>query len=266
MSRQRPRRREPLAPPPSAAPSPAAEPTGAWAAAAGGLHTYGLGLTWRLILTVVGYLVLLFAIQARSPALAKFIGVVMPLFGLATGLVMLVGLIRFTRQPADSQARSSALFAAGVFAGAFVLELFGFVLVLDIMNTRPDAWGGTADVARTAALASKVALWAIALGFAHLLALLVAFRSLARRLDREQLAGQAISVGLLVFFAAALVVSIKWWLPHAELGLELALTLAVTTLGVAIAAVAIYIRLVNVVADTLLAAREHGLPGSELVR
>jgi hypothetical protein len=69
-----------------------------------------------------------------------------------------------------------------------------------------------------------------------------------------------------MLFSAALVVSIKWWLPHARLDMGMALTLAITTLGVAIAAVAVYIRLVNVMADNLLAAREHGLPGSELVR
>lgn len=261
MSRQRPPRREPLAPPPSASSAPATKPTGAWAPAAGGLHTYALGLTWRLILTVGGYVVLLFAIQARSPALAKFVGVIMPLLGIATGLVMLVGLIRFTRHPADSQARSSAMFAAAVFGIAFVLELIGMFLVLAIITGER-----VSEIRETAELAGKVGIWAIALAFAHLLALLVAFRSLSRRVGNQQLGRQAISVGVVVLLSAALVVSIKWWLPHAELDMGMALLLAITTLCVAIAAIGLYIRLVNVVADTLLAARESGLPESELLR
>ena len=264
MSRQRPARREPLSPPPSAsAPTPAG-PTGAWAQPAAGLHAYALGLTWRLILTVLGYLALLFAVQARSPALAKFIGVVMPLFALATGLVMLVGLVRFTRQPADGKARSSAIFAAAVFAIAFALEIFTFLLVLSMLSIEPGDWEAVREGRETGALATQIGVWAMALGFAHLLALLVAFRALGRRIGNKQLAGQAISVGAVVFFAAGLVLSIKWWLPQAKLDFGLAVTLAITTLGVAIAAVAIYIRLVNVVADNLLATPEHGLPESKI--
>lgn len=264
MSRQRPARREPLPPPPSASAPESSAPTGAWAPAAGGLHSYALGLTWRLILTVLGYLVLLFAIQARSASLAKFMGVIMPLLGLATGLVMLVGLVRFTRQPADGQARSSAVFAAGVFGVAFALEVFGFLLVLRMVSIDPSEWSAVEELRETAELSAKIGVWAMALAFAHLLALLVAFRAVSRRIGQSKLGGQAISVGAVVFFAAGLVVSIKWWLPHAGLDLGLALMLAITTLGVAIAAIGIYIRLVNVVADSLMAVREHGLPESRI--
>lgn len=264
MSRQRPARREPLPPPPRASGTELSRPVGAWAGPASGLHAYALGLTWRLGLTVVGYLVLLFALQARSAALAKFMGVIMPLLALATGLVMLVGLTRFTRHPADSRARSSAIFAAVVFGVAFALEIFGFLLVLKMMVTDPSDWEAMRDVRETAALAGKTGVWALALGFAHLLALLVSFHGLGRRIGNKRLAGQAISVGAVVFCAAGLVLSIKWWLPHAEVDSGLALLLAITTLGVAIVAVAIYIRLVNVVADNLLAAREHDLPESRI--
>lgn len=265
--------REPLMPgeawkgkPRSVPADPAIARSGPWARSARGLHSYALGLTWRLALTVFVYLLLLFAVESRSMAIAKFVSVLLPLIGLTCGLVMLIGLARFSNLPPGSPGKPSAKFSAAIFGCAFCLELFSFVLVLQLMGIQPGDWEALHQARENAALAQKVSIWALALGFAHILALLVAFRRLARSLGNDRLAGQTLSVGLTIVLAAAAVLLLKWWLPHAKADVGLAVTLAITSLGLAIAAIALFVRLVNVLADALLASGAGGgLPESKIV-
>lgn len=265
--------REPLLPgetwkgqPRSVPRDPAIARSGPWARAARGLHSYALGLTWRLALTVFVYLLLLLAVESRSMALAKFVSVLLPLIGLTTGLIMLIGVARFSNLPPGSPGKPSAKFSAAVFGCAFCLELFSFAVVIKVVAIQPGDWGALHEARDSAALAQRVSMWALALSFAHILALLVAVRQLARSLGNDRLAGQTLGVGLTIVLAATAVLMLEWWLPHAKTDVGLAVALAVSSLGLAIAAVAMFVRLVNVLADALLASGAGGgLPESKVV-
>jgi hypothetical protein len=255
-----PRFREPLPPPTPAAPPPG----GAWAPAAIGLRNYGLGLTCRMVFVAV--LVAALGVGARTAGLPliRFVAVILPLVNLASGVIMIAGLIRFSRQPTESPARATAGFATAIFAVAFCIELIGFFLILQVIGIPADDFEALDRARDTAALAERIAPWAIALGFTHILALLVAFRRAAVFVEDGNLARRAVVTGALVAAASAAFLALTYGVLGPEGSLTLALRAAVV--GLTIAAIVLYLGLIQRVARTLIGAGERArLPRTEVV-
>ena len=226
-----------------------------WGRAADGLGLYRTALVWRLLITFGGYLFLLVAGLGRSPGMARFLMWSLPLAAIATGLVMLAGVVRYCQQPAGSPGKGAAVFAAVTMVLALLLDFFVLTQVLSAVTAEPSSYSAYDKVRDSLASAQRIAPWALAISFASLIALMISFRALATRLADTELAGRvAVMMVWLVLIAAALF-GLRTWMgglqpQTAELGLVLAFFAGIAALVVLIA----YIGLVRAVEEKLRAS------------
>lgn len=244
---------------PIAAPRETGEPQLAasprWARAADGLRLYRSALVWRLVITFGGYVLLLLAGLGRSPGLARLMMWAMPLAALATGTLMLAGVVRFSKQPHDSPARSAAVFAAAALGLALLLDFVVLTHVLSAVSADTSGYEAYNKIRTSLESAQKVAPWGLALSFAGLIALMFSLRTLATRLGDGELAGRAAALVVWVVVIAAGVLGLRLWIAKltastAGMGLVFAFFVGIAALVVLIA----YLGLVRAVEEKLRGA------------
>ncbi len=240
-----------------------------WREAASGLKLYGDALAWRLAITVGAYLLLFVAVSAKSVGLAKLVGWLLPLAAVITGLVMIAGVVRYSRQPDNSPARSAA-YAAFVFMviGA-ALECYGLVLTLKVLTANSSSWDAVRSAREAAESAQSLSVWAMIVAFCALVALLISFRQVADHVGDRRLAARVITVAVLLVSAAGIAVWFRTYIQDAKIELGGAAVLAVSVLGYTLVAVIAYISLTRALERSIRAAAAGApseLPGARIVR
>ncbi len=244
----------------------AGESEQAWRAAGRGLKLYGDGLVWRLSMTIGAYVLLFFATAGRSMTLARFVSFSLPVAVLVTGTVMVVGIFRFADQPGGSPGTAPATFAAVVMLLSLFLDLFGLLAVVKVLGVSEGDFSGKRAAMDFAKAVQGLAIWGMALGFASLIALLVAFRSLAIRMANTALAQRCVGIGAFIAGSAGLTVVLRGWLQNAR-GVDTGtiVSLALVILAAALIAVISYLGLVRRTQQMLEEGSGSHLPRSRVL-
>lgn len=220
-----------------------------WSEVASGLELYASALGWRIFLTVGGYFFLFFAVLARSAAVSKFLSVGMPLVALITSIVMLVGLARYARQPETSPAGGAAWLSVALMGVGLLMELYGFFLVLQLLDPKDVSYRELREAAESA---QSLSTWAMGVGFGSLLALLVSFTQLARHMSQSRLADRVFGTGSFFAVIASLVIGFRTYAADARAGdVGVMLVLGLAVLIGALVAIVAYLNLVNTTARTI---------------
>ena len=218
-----------------------------WRVAADGLELYGDALAWRLGLAIAGYGLILLAVAGKSIGLIKMVAWSLPLAMLITGVAMIVGLYKFSQQPAPSPGRGPAY--AG-FVGMLLsaaLEAYGFILVLDVVTADAKNYSAVRAAEKAAAQAQSLSVWSMALGFAALVAVLYSFSQVARYVGRAELNSRVTAVSILLVSAAVVAVGFRIYVVDARLSPSGLITLAFAVAIYALIAVVSYLGLTRAV-------------------
>lgn len=219
-----------------------------WSGAASGLRLYADALSWRLALTIIGYVLLLFAVLGQSMALAKLVAWMLPLALAVTTTVMVVGIFRFSRQPGHSPARGTAAAAfASMLVGGLV-QIWSLLLVLQVLGGSQSSHRKLRELGDQA---QSMDTWALALGFLALVLLLVSFAQLANYLGARQLFGRVVGVGSAIVLLAFAALGFRAWLTSAGAQITTVLSMAILVLGFALFVVIAYIQLARAVEQAI---------------
>ncbi len=242
-----------------------------WQAPADGLRLYGNALAWRLGLILSCYTLLLLAISGKSIGLVKLVTWALPVAGLITGLAMTIGVYRFSQQPAPSRGRGSAYTGFAAMVISLALEAYGFVLVLKALTADPRSYAALEAAQRAAEEANRLSVWAMAVGFGGLLALLLSFAGVVRYVGREALVPRVINVAITLLLAAGVAVGFRIYLEGAKDRIEPTgvIVMGLVVAGYALFAVLFYLGLTRKVERAIREAvggTADELPAARVVR
>ena len=222
-----------------------------WLPAANGLRLYADALSWRLGITVFGYVVLLMGALGRSRGTVQLVGWVLPLAAVVTGIVMVVGLYRFAQQPAHSPARAPAWFAFAAMVCAGVTEFGGLMLTLQVVTADQHSYTAMRHAMDSVETAQTLSVWAMAVGFVGLLSLLVAFGKLANFIGPTRLFGRVVGVASAIFMVALVVIGFRVAIPVSHMDFGAGVAAAVLIAGFALITVIAYISLARAVESSI---------------
>ncbi len=218
-----------------------------WLPAANGLRLYADALSWRLGVTVFGYLILLMGALGGSRGMVQLVGWVLPLAAVITGIAMVVGIYRFAQQPALSPARSPAWIAFAGMVCASVTDLGSLILTLRVMGADEHSYAAMHRAMDSADTAQTLSLWAMGAGFFSLLSLLVAFGKLANFIGPTRLFGRVVGVAGAILMVALVVIGFRAAIAGGHLVTGTGVAAGVLVAGFALLTVIAYIGLVRAV-------------------
>ncbi|HUH01540.1 MAG TPA: hypothetical protein VML75_06065 [Kofleriaceae bacterium] len=233
-----------------------AQPLGReWQTAAAGLRLYADALSWRLALTIIGYVVLLLALLGQSAGLAKLVAWLLPLSLAATAIAMAIGIFRFSRQPGHSPARATAASAFAAMLIGTVLQLWALVLVVRVLGSSESTYRKARELTEQA---QAMDTWALALGFLTLVLLLVSFAQLANYLGARHLFGRVVGVGSAIVLLGFAVIGFRAWVSSSGGKVSTMLSMAILVLGFALFVVLAYIQLTRAVEQAIRSRLSDG--------
>lgn len=233
-----------------------AQPLGLeWQTAASGLRLYADALSWRLALTIIGYVLLLLALLGQSTGLAKLVAWLLPLSLAATAIAMAIGIFRFSRQPGHSPARATAASAFATILIGTLLQLWALVLVVRVLGSQESTYRKARELTEQA---QSMDTWALAAGFLTLVLLLVSFAQLANYLGARHLFGRVVGVGSAIVLLGFAVIGFRSWLGSSAGKATTMLSMAILVLGFALFVVLAYIQLTRAVEQAIRARLSDG--------
>lgn len=196
-------------------------PTGAglsagWVPVASGLELYASALSWRVYGTIGGYLALMIGVFNRSQPIVKMTMFIMPVIALITAVVMVVGVMRYARQPDTCDAGIPAWMAAALMGIGVLLEAYTLQLVVRQLSIDATSFSAFREMREVAEQAQLVSLWAMGLGFVGLLLLMLSFGQLARYIQRPDLSSRIISIGIFMAVIASVVLGFRSYASSAK--------------------------------------------------
>jgi len=244
-----------------------------WTDVAHGARVLGDGLAWRIAITFCGLFVLFMAVMARSAGLVKLVGLLLPVAGLVTGIVMLAGVASFIRQPPGSPGAAPAWLAFTGMLMSTALDLVALIVIIKMLaagtfagmepSARADALASTLDAGQ---LAARLPRWGLLFGGISLAGLLLSFGLVGAHLRRHDVVRRVASTVILFVVAVAAVWSFFAWGPRVR-DVASALMLMITLIVLALVVALAFLRLVRTVET---AVTEHAsapdLPAARLLQ
>ena len=181
----------------------------------------------------------------------KLVMFAMPVIALITAVVMVVGILRYARQPDDSDAGGPAWVAAAVMGLGVLIEAYVFILVLRQLSLDASSWSAYSEMRDLAEKTQNLSMWAMGLAFVGLLSLMFSFGQVTAHLQRPDLSSRVMSIGLFMGVVAVAVLGFRSYATKAHgdpggmvvMGIMIALT--------ALVALFAYLNLVNNIAEAL---------------
>jgi hypothetical protein len=252
--------------PPESAREPGALSSPIWDDTASGLELYASGLMWRLGVTITGYALLMVGLLSRSTELTKLILWALAVATIATSLVMLTGIRRYSRQPDESPGHTAASLAFVLMLGGVLLDIYAFVLIIQATSADTESYSAIRQAREAAERADALSVWGMAVGFTSLLILLFSFAQVARHIDRGDLSQRAAGLAVFVALVSLIVIGFRVYLPDARVDIESVIGMAFLVVITALIAVVTYIRLVAALAAAVREARSFGdLPAARVM-
>lgn len=237
-----------------------------WDETAAGLELYGSGLKWRVGVAVAGYALLMLGLLSRSMELMKLTIWLLPVATIATSLVMLTGVRRYTQQPDDSPGRTAATLALVFMICGVLIDIYGFVLIIQTLGVDTGDWGAIGRARKAVERADALSVWGMGVSFTSLLILLLSFHQVAEHIGRDDLSKRAGVLAVFLALASMTAIGFRLYAPGARIDIESVIAVAAFVVIVALVAVAMYIGLVGNLAAAVREARSHGdLPAARLV-
>jgi hypothetical protein len=199
-----------------------------WEEAGLGLERHASAVKARIGIGVGGVGLMLLAKLAEERDVALGLAVLAPLAALLVGVVMIGALVRYARLPGDTRAGGLAMAAVGLLAAAWLADVYGFQLVIDLL-------GHTFYTsAETTARMPHVEIASAALGLAGMLALLASFGRLSASMGEQSLVSRSWALALLLCITAAGATGLRLAVADGEIGVAemLAGGLVVLVLGI----------------------------------
>ncbi len=237
-----------------------------WQWVADGLQLYRSALTWRVFLSVLAYVLLMLGMRSQSPGFTKLVAVAFPIAVMFTTAAMITGVVRYARQPMNSNACGSASLAAVLMGLGLLLDGYGLVLTFKLFSLSNTEWPSYRELHSLTEQMQSISMWAMGLGFSSLLAMLISFGQLTNLLDRLDLRNRVVGISLFICFASVTVLGFRSYLgsrPHMEPGTLL--VYAIACLMVAIAALATYLGLVMALVESIRRDGDSDLPPARLL-
>lgn len=210
----------------------------AWIPSAAGLGLYISALRARLLLAVLGYCFALFAVAMKSPKLGDALVVAGPALGLAIGVVMAAGVLRYARLPRGTSGKGLARLSFVLLLVSAAFSAYGLLLALPTVGFTVVPASLDAEVAGAFSAVWRRPWVDLASGVAVLvsvLALLGSFAGVAASIDAQDLARRAARAFNVVALATTLALALGYFEVSGSLHYE-----AVVLGGLAVLVVALF--------------------------
>lgn len=182
-----------------------------WSEVAAGLSTMATALMWRLGIAAGAASLLILAVMERSHSLLKFVSLVAPLGTMLATIALLIGMHRFSKQPAVSAGRGLASFAAIEMAISLALDGYAYLKVLQIHSADMSNWRAVRHAQEAAETAQTASMWAMGLGFCSMFVLLGSLTAVSKHIRRPDVGEAIFNVGCVLVLAAGVVLGFRWY-------------------------------------------------------
>jgi len=210
-----------------------------WEAARAGLRLYRGALIAQISITVGGMLLLLLAALGRSAGFAKAVMVLVAVGSMLAGAGMFFGLLSYAKVPEKTGGRGAAVGALVIVGVVFLMGFYSLFLVFQILSGDHSAIRDAAEQTPWVEGIGQV------LGLAGMLVLLFSFGQVGRYAGSKTVPARIGSMVALLLVTAVAALGLKVLVATRAIGGPGLLPIALVVLGLAIAVLVYYLRILK---------------------
>lgn len=230
-----------------------------WQEASAGLRMVAHAMVLQLILVVFTLLTIMFVVASKKPDGMQAVAMLLAGVGLVAQIMMVVGVFRFSNQPAPRPSHGLAQSAGALGIIGIAITAYVLFILLQVSSVGPDSPYDAIESAMEAAESlPKIEVAAAVVGFLAMVLLLAAASSVAVYFGQPEIDRKAKTAIAMVLLAAAIYAFIKLGVTPRETG-GLVAALVMTTI-VQVAAFVNILATVRGLGDALLSPPPPELP------
>jgi hypothetical protein len=230
-----------------------------WQEASAGLRMVAHAMVLQLILVVFTLLTIMFVVASKKPDGMQAVAMLLAGVGLVAQIMMVVGVFRFSNQPAPRPGHGLAQSAGALGIVGIAITAYVLFILLQVSSVGPDSPYDAIKSAMDAAESlPKIEVAAAVVGFLAMVLLLAAASSVAVYFGQPEIDRKAKTAIAMVLLAAAIYAFIKLGVTPRETG-GLVAALVMTTI-VQVAAFVNILATVRGLGDALLSPPPPELP------